>query len=124
MKLRRSFLARVSACAIFVAGWAVGSAQYQHNAANWNKLTDFQKVLFVHGFHEGYSAGADMREILARKDLSESQRSLAEQVDRELKGGGVNQHITAGQITTGMTTFYSDFRNQPVCWSGALMFSV
>jgi len=114
------------ACALFVGGWAAGSArsQYQHNAANWKVLTDFEKVLFVHGFHQGYSAATDMREVLARQDLSASQRAVVEQMDREMTGSGLNRHITAGQLATAMSSFYGDFRNQPVCWGPALTFSI
>ena len=108
----------------FVGGWAAGTAQshYQFDAAKWRALTDFEKVIFVHGFHQGYSSAADVKEILARKDLSPSARVFAERVDRELTGGG--RHVTMGQLATEMSTFYADFRNEPVCWTAALTFSI
>jgi hypothetical protein len=122
MNRRTVLAAGVLGCAIFVAGWAFGSAQYRYNAANWKALTSFERVLFVTGFHQGYGSASDVKTILARQDLTSSQRALAEHLDRQLAGSG--QHMTVGEIVTGMSTFYDDYRNQPVCWAEALTFSV
>jgi hypothetical protein len=112
--------------AIFAGGWVTGNAQAhsQLNAESWKALTTVGRILWVKGFHEGYSAGADTRELLARQDLTGPQRAEAEEIDRELRGRGENQHMTLNQISTAMSTFYGDYRNQAVCWSPALLCAV
>jgi hypothetical protein len=116
----------VCACALFGGGWLTGTEQsgYQHNAETWQNLKTFEKVLFVEGFHQGYSSAADAKELLADNKIAGPQRALLKKADRDMTGSGRNQHMKMGQIATSISAFYSDYRNQAVCWAPALTFSV
>ena len=118
---------------IFFAGWAFG--QKNLDASNWSELgtTDnLARLTYVKGYIRGYADGDSAMEKIAfaaTKDVPldpEAKRLIAPQVLRlsEVAGLGKNHEITVGKIADTMTSFYSDFRNAPVCWNQALQFSI
>ena len=121
----RKLVFALYACAFFAGGWLAGFAQseYQHNAATWKTLTTFEKALYVNGFHQGYSSGADAEELLADSRVPGPKRAMVETMDRDLRGDGPNKRVKVGDLANAVSTFYGDYRNASVCWNQALTLS-
>lgn len=130
----RKFLMAVGCCGlIFVAGWAFG--QKTLNASGWNdlrKVDDLAQLMFVKGYAQGYSDGDRAMEkiatVLTKGNAPDSTtKTVVTPQMRHVKqmvGLGSNGDITFGRIVDATNSFYSDYRNAPVCWNDALQFSV
>jgi hypothetical protein len=131
--MRKRIIAALFSALIFFAGWAFG--QRNLDASNWSDLgtTDnLARLTYVKGYIRGYADGDNAMAAIAfvvTKNApvdSSTKKLIAPQVLRlsEVAGMGKNHEITIGKITDTMTSFYSDYRNAPVCWNQALQFSI
>jgi hypothetical protein len=125
----------VAACCslIFFGGWASG--QKSLDASNWTalgKTDDFARLLYVKGYTQGYADGDSAMEkiaIVLTKNApvdSSTKQLISPQTRRvaDVVGFGKNQDVTMGKIEDAVSSFYSDYRNAPVCWNQALQFSI
>jgi hypothetical protein len=128
---------------IFVSGWAFGQTRTKpFNGAFWNSLGSSTlasgvKAAYISGFTGGFLRGladGSIRTRLATKagnaaTISPTQSKngaalLAE--DAPLLSAFVSKSfgLSNGEMVSEMDAFYRDFRNAPVCWDNALMFSI
>lgn len=132
--LRKTILVACSGGLLFLAGWTLGQNKGGgNNGARWKTLTPFEKNLYALGFSRGYEQGAiDAAELALAKTLSSAPPTLTPEVKKKVLAAAVTakKHrvmlgslSSMGQITDTTTTFYTDFRNIPVCWSDAIIFS-
>lgn len=127
---------------IFASGWAFGSSQGSSfgKGTDWKVLGRVGKVMYVGGYLSGfiraendmvavaYGAGTKGGQRFAPTP-SESQEAatVVARIKQEdwplLTRYAGTPTPTTGQIVVTMDTFYSNYRNAPVCWHDALMFS-
>jgi hypothetical protein len=118
---------------IFCSGWVFG--QRTLDASNWGelgKIDNLARTTYVKGYLAGYSDGESTMEKIASVLMKDNPRDdakkklVAPQAARvsQVIGFGINQDMTIGKIMDAMSSFYSDYRNAPVCWNQALQFAV
>jgi hypothetical protein len=118
---------------LFGVGWAIGAEEGP--AAGWNSLTTVERLIYADGYFQGYFRGTLDGSIigaaLLRQKNSVSDAPIIEPaklarlqtVMRDQIHTGTNQHVSTAKIEQGMDMFYSDFRNQAVCWHNSYRFS-
>jgi hypothetical protein len=132
--LRKIILLACGCGLLFLSGWMLGQNKGSGNdGARWRTLTPFEKNLYALGFSRGYGQGATDAGALALAKMLSSQpptltsedkkQGLAAAVTARKRIVMLGSSSTMGQITDTMTIFYSDFRNVPVCWDDAIIFS-
>jgi hypothetical protein len=92
----------------------------------------FARTMYVKGYLDGYNDGDSAMEkitVIVTKGVppdASTKALVSPQINRvaDIAGLGKNRSITVGTIESAMTTFYSDYRNAPVCWKDALKFAV
>lgn len=136
---------------LFCVGWTFGqeASGTSLNGSFWHEVTQNMAgghIMYVKGFLQGYlERDADVlvtmvdekmvKETAANKQMRpetkeimiravNSQLERMKEIQAELSGSGKNQNLTIHDIIDGVEAFYSDFRNQPVCWGDAVKFSV
>ena len=131
--MQKRILIAICGALIFSVGWAFG--QHPLDASRWSDLgkTDsLARLMYIKGYTEGYTDGNTMMVMIAAAQTKNtpSQPSttqfLALAVLRadDVAGLGTAHGITTQKIETTMSSFYSDYRNAPVCWNTALQFSI
>jgi hypothetical protein len=98
----------------------------------WKILSPFEKGLYVLGFCRGYQQGIfDAGSIALTNQLQpptltpEQKKDALDMAAKAKKHGNMlTSAVSMGQITDAMSVFYGDFRNLPVCWDDAVLFSV
>ena len=131
--MQRKIIVAVCCALTFFAGWAFG--QHPLDSSGWSDLgkTDsLARLMYIKGYTEGYTDGNTMMVMIAAAQAKNtpSQPSttqfLALAVLRadDVAGSGTAHGITMQKIETTMSSFYSDYRNAPVCWNQALQFSI
>jgi hypothetical protein len=131
--MRKLFIAAGCCGLIFFAGWAFG--QQVLDASRWNEIgrqDDYARMMYVLGYTQGYEDGDSAMEKVAfvltkgNPPDSATKALLTPQVTRiaEVEGRGKNHGITVAKVTDAVSTFYTDYRNAPVCWNAAVQFSI
>jgi hypothetical protein len=88
--------------------------------------------MYVKGYIQGYADGDSAMEkitVVLTKNIpldSSTKQLVSPQMRRlsDVVGFGKNQDVTVGKIDNAVSSFYSDYRNAPVCWNQALQFSI
>jgi hypothetical protein len=89
--------------------------------------------MYVRGYVNGYADGdSAMEQIVAvvfkDQDLQTAFKKMPAdpQIFRvaQMVGLGKNLDISVAKIENAMSSFYTDYRNAPVCWNEAVQFSV
>lgn len=122
---------------LFASGWAFGkSREFSADGANWKTLGLLGKTSYILGFRSGFARGEidilSMQAVKGSEGVSPLSAESKKEVERIsaratredwslLKLAGVR--MTNGKVLATMNTFYADYRNAPVCWADALMFS-
>jgi hypothetical protein len=125
-----------SCCAIFFfAGWAFGQSQITHDASAWTELgkaDGLARLMYVKGYIQGYADGDSAMEKIAAVLMkstpvdASTKKFIQPQAVRvaDVTGFGKNENITVGKIDNAVSFFYGDYRNAPVCWNQAVLFSI
>ncbi len=120
---------------ILLAGWALGENKESGNdGARWKILTPFERNLYVLGFSRGCEQGvidaassALVAQMQSKQPPSLTPEGKKQALDIAAKAKKhslmLGSHSTMNRVTDTMSTFYDDFRNMPVCWEDAVMFS-
>jgi len=127
----------------FASGWALGQTRERQNGLYWKKLgsSDFAqagKAMYIDGFFAGYQHGIADAETAAltgktgrakqapipeaSKRFVQNDAPLLAWMSSQLRHGRFD--FSNGQIESEMDSFYGDYRNAPVCWDEALVFSL
>jgi hypothetical protein len=128
----------VVACslALLAAGWCFGQAQHGSNGNSWHVLSPAAHTFYVKGFYNGYaSASVQMGALTIAKNAPEKVSSMkpAERKDYEeaLRWAKLIAPFmfngpprSVGEFEGALDTFYSDYRNTPVCLNEAILFSI
>jgi hypothetical protein len=119
-------------CLLFFSiEWAFGQQKMNGDGTSW-KVSDAMQVGYISGYIQGYKTGTLDAAALVYAKTPSTMPSLSpehrkEMLDRAAKAKvrleAFDSNGTLGQLATTMDTFYSDFRNTPVCWQDALLFS-
>lgn len=131
--MRNRILITICCGLTFCAGWVFG--QRTLDASNWGELgrTDgLGRLMYVKGYIQGYADGDSAMEkitVVLTKNIpldSSTKQLVSPQMRRlsDVVGFGKNQDVTVGKIDNAVSSFYSDYRNAPVCWNQALQFSI
>ncbi|HZP33462.1 MAG TPA: hypothetical protein VFB23_08885 [Candidatus Acidoferrales bacterium] len=133
--MQKAMILMACCCFVFVAGWAFGQqTQTALDSSAWTqvgKVDDLARIMYVKGYVDGYADGdTDMEKISAvlMKDvqIDASAKALVAPLENRMSdvlGFGKNGEVTIGTTMDAMTTFYTDYRNAPVCWRDALRLS-
>ncbi len=115
----------------FLTSWAFGQQKVTRDGTTW-KVSDATQVGYISGYIQGYKTGTIDTAALIYAKTPSTMPSLSPEHRKELldaaakaKGrlDAFDSKGTLGQLATTMNTFYGDFRNSPVCWQDALLFS-
>ena len=125
-----------SSLAAFGAGWCVGQAQHGNDGNSWHVLPPVAHTYYVKGFSDGYGLALLHGGVLAvaknapetvssmkpaeMKDYQETLRWAKSIVPFQLHGSPKS----VGELQGALDTFYSDYRNTPVCLDEAILFSL
>jgi len=118
---------------LFCAGWASGqnAAGPKYDGSAWNNLRNMDvlaQTLYTSGYVAGYRRGSVVDWVIhgsgKPSPLENSKIARLKIESHDLNGLGKNRHVTVAEVQEAMDTFYNDYRNVPVCWDDALVFSV
>jgi hypothetical protein len=123
-----------SCLVFFCAGWCFGEInQTGVNGTTWKTLSPTEHKFYLSGFVQGYALGAAHAGSMALNrfapekvltlppaEKSDYDKTLAwaPRVMRILQ-----QSIAKSGLETAVSTFYGDYRNMPVCFEDAILFS-
>lgn len=118
---------------LFCAGWVFG--QYaggpKFDGSAWNNLRNMDvlaQTMYTSAYVAGYRRSSDVDLVIhgpGKPSPLESSRIARLKIEsHDLNGLGKNRHVTVAQVQEAMDAFYIDYRNAPVCWDDALVFSV
>ena len=131
----RKLIIVVSSLAVFSAGWCVGQTQHGRNdGRSWHILPPAAHTFYVKGFSDGYQDALMQAGALALQKAAPEQASSFPPAERKnyqefsrwgkrivpFFGGPPK---TVGELEGALDTFYSDYRNTPVCLDEAILFS-
>jgi|ERR1700674_298152 hypothetical protein len=132
----RRLIVAVGSLAVFGAGWCFGQTQHGNDGNSWHTLPPVAHTFYVNGFNDGYVSALLQAGVLSvaknapetessmkpaeRKSYEENLRWAKRIVPFEL--GGTPK--TVGELEGALNTFYSDYRNIPVCLDEAMLFSL
>lgn len=117
---------------IFASGWAFGQGTSRRLDGSFWKILNSSttlgrgmKAMYVMGFINGYTRGMEDAALAvvgqAKVTTAERNQAKADLVGlRPLLG----RPYSPVQVTSEMDSFYGDYRNAPVCWDDALVFSL
>ncbi len=123
---------------VFLAGLAVGKAQeapHPAGGSTWQNLTETIRDIYVRGFSNGYVVGARDASGYAVVKFGAKLPAMTAAVRKDMDEGAA-QFGSAGRallspqgpgvevIVSTVSTFYSDYRNTPICQDKAILFSV
>jgi hypothetical protein len=131
--MQKKITVAVCCVIVFFAGWTFGQTTGGgNNGANWKTLTAFEKSIYALGFSRGYGEGFEEAAAAAIVSI-QSQRPLPVFTPEQKKkfselAAQARDHAyigkaAIGQIIATVDTFYGDYRNMPVCWNDAVLFS-
>ena len=133
--MRRKLIVTAGSLAVFSAGWCFGQAQRGNDGNSWHVLPPVAHMFYVMGFSEGYQDALMQSGSLALEHNTPEKASSfppAERKDyQELLRWGKRivpffdgPPKTVGELEGALDTFYSNYRNTPVCLDEAILFSV
>lgn len=123
--------------AFFVVELAVGLTE-ERSAATWSSHSEMEKLMYTNGYLQGFARGSIDGIISATSAIAEKEKksvtSGGNTIDparlarlkvemRDQTGSGANKNMETVQIKDAITAFYSDFRNQGICWPEAFKFA-
>jgi hypothetical protein len=138
--MRKLLIIVTGSLAVVSAGWCFGQTRHGNDGNNgnsWRTLPSSTHAFYVAGFTEGYALALVHEEVLiAAKNAPEkvpsmtlAQKKYYEETLRWAKrivpfkfAGGTPKPVE--QLEGALDTFYSDYRNMPVCWDEAMLFSL
>jgi len=128
----------ISGClALLCVGWCFGQAQtatHPPGGGDWKALPPSDRALYLSGFLQGYKLGIVHAGVLAISKLSPEKVSTMTPAEKKEYDESLEwAHKAAPLLLHGgpsrlglestVSTFYADYRNMPVCFEDAVLFS-
>src|SRR6266446_5892267 len=134
--MRRKSMKRliVVACwlSIFGVGWCFGQTQYRNDGNRWHVLPPVAHTFYVKGFTDGYASA--MLHGVALAIATNAPEKVSSMKPAEIKNYEENlrwakkivplESKPIKEFEGALDTFYSDYRNVPVCLDEAMLFSL
>jgi hypothetical protein len=132
----RKLIVVASSLAVFGAGWCFGQAQHGNDGNSWHTLPSAVRRFYVAGFSEGYALGVGQTTVLAIAKNAPEKVSSMKPVEMEYYQETLRwakrivpfelseQKKSVKNLENTLDTFYSDYRNTPVCLDEATLFSM
>jgi hypothetical protein len=133
----KGLFALIACVLIFGTGWALGqqTSNFLANGSEWKAISLDGQIGYARGYNVGYTAGLlDGRALtLVPSPPEENPWKRWSGLDFRLLYPNARAHLAAVdaladrapyvQLVNTISDMYRDFRNAPVCWNNAVVFS-
>jgi|SRR5712664_1067638 len=130
--MRKGITFAVCCGLVFLSGWAFGQNASSRDAADWKQASSASKLMYLVGYIHGYAQGGvdgaigTVAKMVSKEPPSftqEQKEEVSREAERVKEYSPSTARGTLGQLISTMDTFYTDYRNAPVCWADAMRFS-